>query len=290
MRVSVLHWNRPVECVATVRLLRASGLPLAITVIDNHSTDGALRELAAALPPEVELVKLPANIGWGPAHNVVLRRWLQDEHSEFSIVCAHDALPQGDCLGQVVRALESHPSWGMACPEYGTPEVPVYAGVRGARLVPVARRPAGTCEEVDYCHGTLAVFRRQCLQEIGLFDERYFAYGDETEIGIRARRSGWKVGLVWGAVVVNPGSWSGSSAIGYLWTRNSLRLARSHGGVLSLLLRLGYVAAVTCALRLTQAPANSLSSPAARWAAIRDYLRGYCGSPPAAIAAPNVSR
>ena len=279
MRVSVLHWNRPAECIATLRSLRASGLPLEITVVDNHSSAAALGELEASLPADVDLVRLPANVGWGPAHNVVLRRWLDEEQSEFCVVSAHDALPQGDCLAEVVRALESHPSWGMACPEYGSAEIPVYAGIRGARMVPVERRAAGTCEEVDYCHGTLAVFRRQCLKDIGLFDERYFAYGDETEIGMRARRAGWKVGLVWGAVVVNPGSWSGSSVIGYLWTRNSLRLARAHGGVPGLLLRLGYVAAVTCALRLAQASPASLSSPVARWEGIRDFLRGYCGAP-----------
>ena len=83
--------------------------------------------------------------------------------------------------------------------------------------------------------------------------------------------------------MVNPGSWSGSTTIGYLWTRNSLRLARSHGGVLGMLLRLAYVTLATCALRLASAPGNSLSSPAARWAGIRDYLRGYCG-PPVAVA------
>jgi hypothetical protein len=52
-----------------------------------------------------------------------------------------------------------------------------------------------------------------------------------------------------------------------------------------LLLRLCYVTLATCVLRLAQAPGNSLSSPAARWAGIRDYLRGYCGSPPVAVVA-----
>ena len=36
------------------------------------------------------------------------------------------------------------------------------------------------------------LFRRECLEDVGLFDERYFAYGDEMEIGLRAARHGWK--------------------------------------------------------------------------------------------------
>ena len=46
--------------------------------------------------------------------------------------------------------------------------------------------------------------RRQCLDEIGLFDQRYFAYGDEHDLGARAVRHGWKVVLVWGSIVTNP--------------------------------------------------------------------------------------
>jgi GT2 family glycosyltransferase len=280
VRVSILHWNRPADCLATVDALRTQGLPLQFTIVDNHSSSESIRVLESALPADVELIRLPENIGWGRAHNVVLRRWVDEETSPFCVIAAHDALPQPACLTHLIEALDQHPDWGMACPEYGRPEVTRYGVFRGARLRKVAPRPNGTHEEVEYCHGTLAVFRRECVREIGAFDERFFAYGDETEIGLRARRAGWRVGLVWGAVVVNPGSSSGDAAIGYLWTRSSLRLARVLGGRLGLSLRLSYVVFVTGLLWLMRVPVESLSSPAARWRAIRDYLSGYCGPPP----------
>jgi GT2 family glycosyltransferase len=286
MRVSVLHWNSPAACLATVGALRASGLPLEIVVVDNGSSPENRAALARGLPADVELLPLPANLGWGTAHNVVLRRWLDHEASEFCMVSAHDALPVGSCVAQVVRELEQHSGWGMACPEYGVPEVPSYSVLWGARLRPVAPRPPGATEEVDYCHGTLAVFRRACLREIGLHDEGFFAYGDETEIGLRARSRGWKVGLVWGAVLVNPGSGSGGAAIGYLWTRSTLRLARRYGGIPGLLGRLAVVLGATVRERFRGAPADSLSSPGARWLGIADYFRGRTGAPPQEISAP----
>jgi N-acetylglucosaminyl-diphospho-decaprenol L-rhamnosyltransferase len=280
MRASVLHWNRPAECVATLEALSAQGVPLEITVVDNGSTPENLRALELALPPSVELLRLPANVGWGAAHNVVLRRWLDRETSEFCLVSAHDALPQGACLGKVWRALEAHPTWGMACPEYGKPERPTYSVLRGARLMPTSIPEGNAGEAVAYCHGTLGIFRRRCLAEIGLFDERYFAYGDETEIGLRARRRGWEVGLVWGAVLVNPGSWSGGPVIAYLWTRNSLRLARTFGGWLGMIGRLGVLLLATGRERLAGSRSDSMSSPRARMLGIRDFLFGHTGGPP----------
>ncbi len=285
MRVSILHWNRPDECLATIGSLRGQGVAMQVTVVDNASKPENLAKLRAALPADVDLVLLEKNVGWGPAHNVVARRWLEQEMSEYFLVSAHDALPQGDCLKQLVAAMDAHPRWGMVCPEYGKPELPNYTVLRGARLLPCAERKPGTHEEVEFCHGTLAIFRRQCLKEIGLYDERYFAYGDETEIGIRARKRGWKVGLVWGAILVNPGSWSGSAVIAYLWTRNSLLLARTFGGVFGMLGRLAVVLIATLREKLRGASIDSLSSPAGRMKGIKDYFAGYGGGPPKEVLA-----
>ena len=51
-------------------------------------------------------------------------------------------------------------------------------------------------EPVDYPHGTLLLARRACLEDVGLFDERYFSYCEEADLGLRARaaaagRSAW---------------------------------------------------------------------------------------------------
>ena len=77
----------------------------------------------------------------------------------------------------------------------------------------------------------------ECLRQIGLFDERYFAYGDEHELGLRARRHGWKVVMVWGAIVTNLGTWTESPLRSYLFARNSLLLVRDYAGRWQALLR-----------------------------------------------------
>ena len=95
----------------------------------------------------------------------------------------------------------------------------------------------GLRKSVDVPHGTLMLCRSECLRQIGLFDERYFAYGDEHELGLRARRHGWKVVMVWGAIVTNPGTWTESPLRSYLFARNSLLLVRDYAGRWQALLR-----------------------------------------------------
>jgi GT2 family glycosyltransferase len=51
---------------------------------------------------------------------------------------------------------------------------------------------------MDFIHGTLILFRRDWLKQTGLFDERYFAHGNEYNLVLRAHKEGWKVVILWG--------------------------------------------------------------------------------------------
>ncbi len=276
----ILHWNRPEECLRTVNAFRAQGVPLRIQVIDNHSEPEALRALAGCLPPDVQLMILGENKGWGGAFNVVLQEWLATQGSDFCFVSAHDALPSEGCIELVLRAMMEDHRIGIACPEYGISEIPHFSKLRYCRSAPVAARPRGRSEPIEMLHGTVIVFRRKCLLEIGLFDERYFAYGDEHDIGLRAREKNWLVCVVWGAVVENTGTWTTSSTRSYLFARNSLLLIKTYGGMGWAALRLLFMLLNT--LRMLAFPPDKgyPFSASARLLAIRDYLLGRYGPPP----------
>jgi GT2 family glycosyltransferase len=286
-RVSIVHWNRPEECLATVAAFQSASINLAIEVVDNHSTDEAFARLRDSLPEGVVLSRLPENVGWGSAHNVVLERWLEDGAEAFCFVSAHDALPEPGCLEALLDAMRAHPSWGMACPEYGKGELPVYGLLRGPRVVPHERGHAGQVTEVEHAFGTLIVLRRESVAQAGAYDRGYFAYGDEVEICLRFRRQGWQIGLVWGAVVHNPGTWVSSPVVGYLWARNAPRIARSTHGVAGMIARLLVILISTARDTLRRAPAGSQASPRARWLGVRDFFRGYRGAPPSEVISLN---
>jgi hypothetical protein len=122
------------------------------------------------------------------------------------------------------------PRAGLACAEYGTGTVPGYTLLHGYDLYGTRPLGSGFCP-VEYPNGTLFVVERGCLRDIGLFDTRYFAYGEEFDLGRRALSHGYEVGQVWGAVVENPGRIAASRTVWYLNMRNGLLATRQRDGV-----------------------------------------------------------
>jgi N-acetylglucosaminyl-diphospho-decaprenol L-rhamnosyltransferase len=275
----VVHWNQPAACVATVNALAAQEIPVRVTVIDNDSAADAYAHLQAELDPSVTIVRLDDNKGWGGALNVILRRWLRSDVNPYCLISAHDAMPAPDCLRLLVAAADADPRVGIACPQYPDPFVARLSRWRGVYPEAATPRPTGMVQEVDVPHGTLMLVRRQCLDEIGLFDQRYFAYGDEHDLGARAVRHGWKVVLVWGSIVTNPGTWTESSWRSYLFARNSLFLVRAYFGRAAATLRAILILANTLRLLTFHREDGFAFSARARWKAVRDYFNGCTGRP-----------
>lgn len=275
----IVHWNQPAACVATVKAFLGQGISLRITVIDNDSAANAYADLQAELDPLVTIVRLDDNKGWGGALNVLLRLWLRGETNPYCLISAHDAMPAPDCLRLLLTAAEADPRVGIACPQYPDPFVSRLSRWRG--VYPEAARPQakGSAEEVDVPHGTLMLVRRPCLEEIGLFDQRYFAYGDEHDLGARAVRRGWKVVLIWGSIVTNPATSTESSWRSYLFARNSLFLVQTYYGRVAATLRALLILANTLRLLTFHRQDAFAFSAQARWKAVRDYFQGCTGRP-----------
>jgi cellulose synthase/poly-beta-1,6-N-acetylglucosamine synthase-like glycosyltransferase len=226
--VVVVHHDAAEWCVATVAAFRCQEVPVQVTVVDNGSPPEALAALRDGCTGAV-VVECGANLGYGPGANVGLRRWLDEGTGDWVVVAAHDALPAPGCLRALVAAAEAHPDAAFVSAEFGADfdVVPTSDWVIGGYYRPAARGHGWV--DVDYPHGTLFLARRQALLDVGLFDERYFAYCEEVDLGLRARARGWRVGMVWGAVVVN-GRLPAQLLADYLQVRNTLLLVRTHHG------------------------------------------------------------
>lgn len=253
---------------------------LTVVVVDNGSRSEHRSWLRRRLPTEVELLELGANTGFGPAANRGFEHLLaQAAPAPFLAVAPHDALPEDGCVGRILAELDRHPDAGLVCADVGDGHRPVFDRYLGGITLPSG--VAEGWESVDYPHGTLMVARRTCLLDVGLFDERYFAYCEEADLGLRARRAGWDVGLVHGARVHNPTMRSGSLAVDYLMQRNTIQLVRRHSGRYPAGMRFAIGVLELARGALGWGPPQFLYAPRARLWALVDVLRRRHGPPPA---------
>ena len=259
-----------------------AGIDLSMIVVDNGSTPGQLMLLREGLPDVVTVVETGQNLGFGPGANVGLARWLESD-SPICLVAPHDARPVKGTVASLVEQLGSHPSAGLACADVGDnqlPRVQPWLGPIGEPM-DLARDPGPLprWEVVDYPHGTLMALKRECIEQIGVFDERYFAYCEEADLGLRARAAGWEVGLVRGALVENPESNTDAAVIDYLMVRNTLLLLRVHFGLAHMAFRIALVMAEHVVGWWRPTVRGPYHSGMARLRAVVDGVSGRFGPP-----------
>jgi GT2 family glycosyltransferase len=181
----------------------------------------------------------------------------------------------------LLETLGRHPEVGLASADVGDGETPIIDAYFGSIAKP-AEHTTGL-ESAAYPHGTLFAGRRSCLRDIGLFDERYFAYCEEADLGLRAAAGGWGVGIVRDAQVRNPsmGPGPGPAVVDYLMHRNTLLLVREHSGRYHASIR--FVIALIDLVKGLYRPSSRqlLYSARGRAWALVDFLRGRHGPPPA---------
>jgi GT2 family glycosyltransferase len=197
--VIVLNWNGRhllEECLDSV--LAQSFRDFEAIVADNGSADGSVEFLRERYGDLVRVVPLPGNRGYAGAYNVAIPL----SRGKYVILLNNDTRVDPDWLGALARACARHPEAGMFTPkilEYDQPDVIDNTGhviyrdglARGRSRLEKDDGRFDAEEEVFYPSGCAGVYRRDMLERTGLFDETFFAFGEDTDIGLRGRVAGY---------------------------------------------------------------------------------------------------
>jgi GT2 family glycosyltransferase len=242
--VIVLNWNGGQDTLDCLASLRQMDYPcFDVLVVDNSSTDGSIEAIRESFP-EVSLIETGANLGFTGGNNVGMRHAL-DRGVDYVLLLNNDTEVAVDLLTCLVDAVEAEPGVGVAGPliyYYDQPAIVWSAGGavdrrRGqTRMVGLGEPDSGqygsTPREVDFVSGCALLTRRSVLEQIGLLDERFFAYYEEVEWCLRARRAGYRIINVPGAKVwhkISPKQRASSPMVHYYMTRNRLLFLSSAG-------------------------------------------------------------
>lgn len=261
----ILNWRTPDMTLraAEAALAAFEGIEGALTIVDNDSGDGSYDALCHAVaargwdtgPWSVRVLQSGRNGGFGAGNNFGIQAGLPDgRRPDYVYILNSDAFPAKDAIRELVGHLEAHPGTGLAGSYTdGTDQQPHRTAFRfpsiagefeaAIRFGPVSRLlrrsivaqpiPDATTR-VDWVAGASLMIRQSVLDQIGLFDETFFLYFEETDLCLRAARAGWPTDYVRTSRITHIGSVSTGmktwSRIPGFWLDSRLYyFTKSHG-------------------------------------------------------------
>jgi N-acetylglucosaminyl-diphospho-decaprenol L-rhamnosyltransferase len=194
-------------------MAHATERPVTVVMADNGSTDGAPEE-ALERHPNARLLRTGANLGYGTAVNRAVAEYLADPatDSEFFVVANPDVLWGPRSIDAMLEAAARWPRAGALGPLIRDPDGSVYPSarhqpsfVRGgmhAVVGPIWKSNPWTAayrqertepseRPVGWLSGSCLLLRRAAFEQVGGFDERYFMYMEDVDLGDRLEAAGW---------------------------------------------------------------------------------------------------
>jgi hypothetical protein len=200
-----------------------------IIVVDNNSQDSTVKMLRQEFP-KVQLIVNDHNAGF----SVPCNQALKISRGRYVLLLNNDTIVLPKVLVHLIGFMDTHPEAGIAGPKVlnrdGTmqkqcrrsfaPPWDLFCYFFGlSTLFPRSRLFArylvtyedeNACHTVDSVSGSCMLIRREVMNKIGLLDERFFAYQEDTDYCFRANKAGWKIYYCPNAQIIHYGGHGGS--------------------------------------------------------------------------------
>lgn len=248
--IIILNWNRfedTFECLKSVKSLNTQGYDLKVLIVDNGSTDGSLKKLKEI--KNIDLVSNNDNLGFAGGNNIGIKYALE-KGADYVVILNNDVILEKNSLKHLVKAALDNPKFGALSPkiffeknyefqknkysEADKGKVIWYAGGtidwknvygEGRGVDEVDKGLFNQLISTDFATGTCMLLTRDALKKVGMFDEKYFMYYEDTDLSQRLKKRGFEVAYVPDSVIwhkVSQSSGIGSELNDYFITRNRM--------------------------------------------------------------------
>lgn len=189
----------------------AGTLEVEVVVLDNASDDDSVAAIESRFP-WARVIAQPFRAGFGANHN----RVIGETHGRYVLLLSHDAEVRPGALAGLVAYADDHPEVGALAPRlrypdgapqasawrFPSPPVALLATPSLGRLG-VVQSLGERARRVDWAMGAALLLRRSALERVGLFDERFFMYSEETDLCLRLARAGFETHFLPSVTVVH---------------------------------------------------------------------------------------
>lgn len=240
--VIVLNWNRKEDTLACLASLQALDYKnKRLLLVDNGSVDGTIQAVARQYP-EVEILRNEKNLGFAAGNNVGIRYALA-HNADYVFLLNNDTEIAPTALSLLVETALKHNA-GIVIPKiyyHADPQrIWSIGGMRNRWTLEMTQnkrgqRDIGLWEQEqkrEHVVGCAMLLSRELLTTVGLLDERFFMYYEDSDLSLRAQKAGFSLYLspqahVWHKVAVSSGG-SDSPNERYWMARSSVRYFRKH--------------------------------------------------------------
>ena len=198
------------QCLLSVKKSSAN-LACEVFVVDNNSVDGSVSMIKEKFP-WVKLIENHENLGFSQANNQAIKQ----STGKYILLLNPDTLVKEDTFQKCFQFMEENSQAGALgvrmidgkgqfLPEskrgLPTPEVAIYKMLGLNKIFPKSKifgkyhlgfLPENHTSEVDVLAGAFMFLRKKTLVKIGLFDERFFMYGEDIDLSYRVQLGGYK--------------------------------------------------------------------------------------------------
>lgn len=248
-----MNWNGLEDTVECLESLKKITYPnYEVIVGDNGSKGNDAQVLEEKFGDYVHLIRNDKNYGYTGGNNIAIRYVADNSAPDYFLILNNDTVVAPDFLGQMIKVTESDASIGIVGPKVYYYKFPNRIQGAGGKVnmrtgqashIGIKEIDSGqydTQQEVDYISGCCLLIKKEVIQKVGLFDESYFCYWDETDYCFRVREAGYKViyipeAKIWHKAPLKLRIWDrtpmGAKTSGlyyYYMARNNFKFMRKH--------------------------------------------------------------
>jgi len=223
--VIILSWNRKKDTIATIKSLSKSEIKdfgLEILVVDNGSSDGSQSAIKTLLKSidgksiETKLIENNENLGFVEGNNAGIRDALKN-NKDYIILLNDDTIVDEKLVFELVKAAKQYKKAAAVSPKiyfargfefrkkyekkqlgkviwYAGGDIDwdnIYGTNHGVDEVDVGQ--FNKVKNTEFATGCCVLFKAKALKEVGLLDDKYYAYYEDSDISQKLKHAGWDV-------------------------------------------------------------------------------------------------
>lgn len=243
INIVILNWNGYNDTSQLLNsLFKISYTNFKIIVVDNNSVNDEVEKLRKNYADKVHIIRCNKNLGFSGGNNVGIKYSLEEE-ADYILLLNNDTTVQPDFLEILVNKFKTENQAGIVAPRINYYDEPKKIWSEGGKISRI--RGSGfaysdkleaevdtTDKSVTFVSGCCMLVKPEVFLKVGLFDENYFLYTEDTDLCLRTMKSGYKIFVAPESKIfhkVNSSTEKNLSLLPlYYTTRNRLYLAKKN--------------------------------------------------------------